>query len=273
MQGQRKLLFGILAATLTWMVVSIFAVALQCNLSHPWILIGESCPGSYKRLLGIGIFDCLLELALVSSSVLMIARLQAGMWTKVAVVLVFCFRLPLIVFVAMRLTTWDQSGLNINFTRLEDRYVVWTQVQVSYSLVSATIPSIRAFISSLSTFHGAGLGPSDHIKYGSPAQSRVRSASRHTSIPLSSLKSLDKKSTRNNTIGFSPDFAYGGKTQTQVFGQPKQNPIFNAVSNRRKGTDRDNEEASVKSNDSQQMIIRKKVDMFVEHADDIGQAR
>jgi len=29
-----------------WTVGSTFAVALQCNLTHPWILVGERCPGA-----------------------------------------------------------------------------------------------------------------------------------------------------------------------------------------------------------------------------------
>lgn len=36
----------IIAASATlFMVVSVFMVAIKCNTSHPWIFIGEQCPG------------------------------------------------------------------------------------------------------------------------------------------------------------------------------------------------------------------------------------
>jgi hypothetical protein len=43
-----RILHGIIASMAVWTVASTFTVALQCNLSHPWILIQESCPGVVK---------------------------------------------------------------------------------------------------------------------------------------------------------------------------------------------------------------------------------
>lgn len=33
-----------------WIVASIFALAFQCDLSHPWVAAGEQCPGSVRSL-------------------------------------------------------------------------------------------------------------------------------------------------------------------------------------------------------------------------------
>ena len=33
-----------------WTFASVLAVALQCNTSHPWILVGETCSGSVRPL-------------------------------------------------------------------------------------------------------------------------------------------------------------------------------------------------------------------------------
>jgi hypothetical protein len=39
--------FNAAAALVTaWTVGSTFAVALQCNLTHPWIIVGERCSGA-----------------------------------------------------------------------------------------------------------------------------------------------------------------------------------------------------------------------------------
>jgi hypothetical protein len=45
-EEHRRVLRGINFLIAAWTVASTFAVALQCNLSHPWILIQETCPGA-----------------------------------------------------------------------------------------------------------------------------------------------------------------------------------------------------------------------------------
>lgn len=41
-----RVLHVIIALIAAWTVASTFAVALQCNLSHPWILVQETCQGA-----------------------------------------------------------------------------------------------------------------------------------------------------------------------------------------------------------------------------------
>jgi len=44
-QKQHRRAFNVILALIAaWTIASTFSVALQCNLSHPWILIHESCP-------------------------------------------------------------------------------------------------------------------------------------------------------------------------------------------------------------------------------------
>lgn len=44
-----KIIFmGVLAFITTWTIAATFAVALQCNLSQPWITIGERCTNSVR---------------------------------------------------------------------------------------------------------------------------------------------------------------------------------------------------------------------------------
>jgi hypothetical protein len=56
-----------------------------------------------------------------------------------------------------------------------------------YSLISATIPSLRPFVTNLSTHYGAGLGPADHNTYGSTLRSESGSGSRSRTINSSRL--------------------------------------------------------------------------------------
>jgi hypothetical protein len=42
---QKRFFVGALASNGLWLVSSIFAMALQCDISQPWILVGEQCDG------------------------------------------------------------------------------------------------------------------------------------------------------------------------------------------------------------------------------------
>lgn len=49
-EKRKKLLFvGALASNGLLLVASIFAMALQCNVSQPWILVGEKCDGAVSK--------------------------------------------------------------------------------------------------------------------------------------------------------------------------------------------------------------------------------
>ena len=112
-QQHRRVLHVIVALMAVWTVASTFAVALQCNLSHPWILIQESCPGAvlqplipislsnckltlmqFLRWQVISVFDIALELSLVGMTIYLIWGLQTSLENKMAVVFSFGMRLP-----------------------------------------------------------------------------------------------------------------------------------------------------------------------------------
>jgi hypothetical protein len=112
-QQHRRALHVIVALIAVWTVASAFAVTLQCNLSHPWILIQESCPGAVPQPMNpisssnckltlmqflrwqlISVFDIAFELSLVGMTILLIWGLQTSLENKMAVVFSFGMRLP-----------------------------------------------------------------------------------------------------------------------------------------------------------------------------------
>ena len=244
----------------------------------------------------IGIFDILIEVALVGATAFMVAGLQAAIWTKCTVVTVFSFRLPyvqpsassnnvfnhlvnhltnsyrLIVFTAMRIVRWDQAALTTNFTLDEDMYIVWTQIQIYYSLVSATIPSLRPFINNLSTHYGVGLTPNDQMTYGSSSLSANRSGRRYgtsKSIQLSNMSSSHRRRLEEESAirKETRDPTFAGSNETHVYAKGNNGGLLHSgpsqiASRGAKSTD----EASVGSNDSQRMIIRKDTQWVVERA-------
>jgi hypothetical protein len=62
------------------------------------------------------------------------------------------------IFVGFRLHTFDQEGYTTNPFLLEAPFIAWTQSQITYSLISATIPTFQNFLKNLNTgFGGIGL--------------------------------------------------------------------------------------------------------------------
>jgi hypothetical protein len=44
-QRHRMVFYGAAGVVGVWTVASLFAMAFQCNSSHPWLIVGEQCPG------------------------------------------------------------------------------------------------------------------------------------------------------------------------------------------------------------------------------------
>jgi hypothetical protein len=61
----------------------------------------------------------------------------------------------LIITIACRLASFDANGLTTNPTLLQAKYIAWTQTELAYSIIAATIPRLRPFIKNLSTNYGA----------------------------------------------------------------------------------------------------------------------
>jgi len=73
----------------------------------------------------------------------------------------------LIVAIAYRLKTFNREGLTTNPLLLQDKFIVWTQVELSYSIIAATVPSLRPFMKTLSTYYGTTTASGYGTNYGS----------------------------------------------------------------------------------------------------------
>lgn len=113
-QQQQRRVFQVIVALITvWTIASTVAVALQCNLSHPWILIQESCPRAvllpmipicsrnckltlmqFLRWQVISAFDIAFELCLLGMSIYLVWGLRTSLENKITVVISFGMRLP-----------------------------------------------------------------------------------------------------------------------------------------------------------------------------------
>ncbi|KAF7867531.1 uncharacterized protein EAF02_009722 [Botrytis sinoallii] len=157
-QKHKKIFRSVIGLTAAWTVASLFAVALQCNLAHPWKTIGQRCDNVSLRWQVISAFDIVFELAYVALSFYLVWSLRTSKSNKTIVVVAFGFRLPVIIAIAYRLARFDVNGLTTNPMFLEDEFIIWTQSEMNYSVIAAIIPSLRPFVKNLSTYYGQELG-------------------------------------------------------------------------------------------------------------------
>ncbi|EXJ56542.1 hypothetical protein A1O7_06886 [Cladophialophora yegresii CBS 114405] len=275
----QKMVFHALTAFIaTWTVGSTFAVALQCDLPHPWIIVDEKCPGAFLRWKVIGALDIISELAIVLMAIYLVWGLFTTFSKKAIVVGAFAFRLGNIIAICFRLANFDKPERVSNPTLAEAIFIVWTQTELCYSLISATIPSLRPFVTNLNTQFG-GMGAADSSSgYASHGDRGGTKYTTKNTFKLSKLRSANRSATtsanRGDTYtdfatrqapasgldGRSDLYSYGVWTAptTAIDGSGHKVGKRNNIS----ALNDENPKAdatSVGSNDSQRMIIRKDV--------------
>ncbi|KAF7196041.1 hypothetical protein HII31_02667 [Pseudocercospora fuligena] len=151
----RKTVKVLFALILVWTVTLDFVLSLRCDLERPWRVNTASCSDAIiLRWEILDAFGCLFELAMVGMSIWLVWGVSALSWSqKMVVVVMFAFRLPVILFTILRLLSYPDSN-RWDPTLLEAEFVSWSQAELCYSLIASTILVMRPFISSLVTHYG-----------------------------------------------------------------------------------------------------------------------
>jgi hypothetical protein len=164
----------------------------------------------------------------------------------------------MILIVALRLAAIDKDGLSEDPTIRESQFITWTSTELHYSLVSATIPILRSFMTNLSTNYGAGQGPAESTygqgSTGSYDHSALRSRGQHGTSHRFELKSM----------------AGRGTALSQHLNFEKEETLPNAAGSLcvyDPSNAKDTDAGSTGSNESQKMIIRKDITWKIQRDD------
>ncbi|KAK1073750.1 hypothetical protein LTR74_001604 [Friedmanniomyces endolithicus] len=256
---QRQVILFTLGLLAAWTFAALISIALQCA----WQL------STWEALEVIG---SLFEVAIVGQALWLVWSVQLRFEDKFVTVSAFSFRLGLLVATGFRLASFDKLGFTVDPTLLEASYVCWTQTEMNYSVISATIPTATKFVKELNTHYGAAHGvPSNRNAYG-PAygsvshvrSKRPRGTMRSDDVPLSTLKPSRKKI--SDTADSWNQFHYLG-SEEDISNRNKirgiQHPPDLSIEASARGPDqaksRPVDSTSVESGESQRMIIRKSV--------------
>ncbi|KAK4561149.1 hypothetical protein LTR86_005104 [Recurvomyces mirabilis] len=134
------------------LIASGFIIGLGCNPKHPW---SGQCGSLYERWVTVEVCGCILELAIFVIVARVFVEVQRKWHSKLKGLVVFGLRLPVIVFAAYRLSALSSlvNSQDRNLDRVDA--VIWTQIELSWSLVMATIPCLMPFMMKLNTNLGA----------------------------------------------------------------------------------------------------------------------
>nr|POE64918.1 hypothetical protein CFP56_65876 [Quercus suber] len=273
-RSQQKLVYAVCWAIGIWLVLAVFLLALQCDLGHPWVLVGEAaaCTGLFARHVTVATLDIVLEVALLAVVVYLVTDLQTASWNKVVALIAFAFRLPLIAIIGLRLHKFDRVGSD--FSLGNAIYLVLTETQLNYSIISATIPIMRPFFNSLVTHYGVGNVPNYAVT------NRDGNHTTHDrSLEMSALRSGISRGTHwITTLGsgvesrnrdLPDDFGVGGTNDAYAYHDEKRSHATSApVGDDGEGSKGQvTEDGSVDSLEYQGLYIRRDV-QWVVHTED-----
>ncbi|KAJ9612892.1 hypothetical protein H2200_002833 [Cladophialophora chaetospira] len=228
---------ALVGMTIVSLIISIFMIALSCDLAHPWLFIRPQCTNLYTRWLVFAIFDIVTEVVLFALSFYIIHGLQMPWTRKGSVLVTFGLRLLVIIPIAFRLHQLKVE-LNSDDPTYDGLFAsIWTQIEMTSGLVAATIPCSRSWISATSTQLPIEPKNRKNTKYGSGRSKQ--------SITLDSL-SRWKKADRSAPTSSNNIHAYPEVQHTTSVNAP-------------------GDEHSVASNESSQGIIRKNVEWSVNY--------
>ncbi|CAN9266770.1 unnamed protein product [Alternaria sp. RS040] len=134
--------WSLVALSCVWALVSVILVAIPCNPAQTYT-DADNCTNRWPKWLSIGTFDIITEFFIFLAAVHLIYSLQMRLRTKLLVILAFGARLPVIAIAGVRLYYLDQRLRGVTFTF---DYVVATQWQMGYAIMSSTITGMGPFL-------------------------------------------------------------------------------------------------------------------------------
>ncbi|KAF2030743.1 hypothetical protein EK21DRAFT_64705 [Setomelanomma holmii] len=137
--------YSLVAASLVWVVMSIILIVVPCNLAQ-YYTNPKACKNrvsDWSKWQAIGALDIVTELLIFGIAVQLVWSLQMRLKSKLVVVFAFSARLPVVAITAVRLHFLHQRfvGTNDNF-----EYIVATQWQMGYAIMSSTITGMGPFL-------------------------------------------------------------------------------------------------------------------------------
>jgi hypothetical protein len=212
----------------------------------------------YNRWIAVSIIDIVTEVALASIAIRIIWSLQIRTSKKLGVAFAFLQRLAIIAPIVVRLHYLSIVYNSDDPTLHAASSTICKQTQVAFAIVAASVPCLRPFLTATATHYGAPAegAKSRHGQYANTAgSSKMQTENGAGSFSLKKLKfgkkgEIPQSSSKNDRTQGEP-FDSHHRSQVTATGIQVQA----------------RDTASVESDDSKGMIIRKDVHYDVQYYD------
>lgn len=126
-------------------VVGLVITALRQSISRPWHYTPNNFQSNLDRWNAFGALSILLETIALIAPIYLVWGIQMDRKTKMTVVCAFAVRAPTIAFTVLRLLALSKlDGEDITWKYVTP--VIYTQFEIHFSLIAATIPCLRIFL-------------------------------------------------------------------------------------------------------------------------------
>ncbi|CEI63703.1 unnamed protein product [Fusarium venenatum] len=140
---------ALMAITAIWGVSSSLSFLTNCDPGSVLTVHNlDRCPHQRGRWLSIASLDIVTELLTLALIVQLVWSVNIGHSRKWQVVAAFSFRLPLIALTAVHVAYANKYPLADEPQFAVTKTLMWQQIMVSWSLLSATSPNLKSFMSS-----------------------------------------------------------------------------------------------------------------------------
>jgi hypothetical protein len=190
----------VMALVVTWTITAALVVSAGCSpesvAPRNW---SQICPTIVARYKFVVVVDAITDLVLVIIPGYLSWQLQMSILLKLQVLVVFAFRLPLVILASLFLKTWIQSLSSDNPGVDRTPAIIFQQAELCISLMAATIPCLKSFIRSFDTGSGVKATISSSNDYGSSSRSGDRSGAHGNSYQMSRLGGSNTNTSRKRS--------------------------------------------------------------------------
>ncbi|KAI2472244.1 hypothetical protein F4781DRAFT_9034 [Annulohypoxylon bovei var. microspora] len=135
--------------TILWGLSDIFSVSFQCGFGVPMRALDDTCVNERALVVSHGIINILTDCVLMIFPVFAVWTVQIKTKQKLTVMGLFCTRLIVCVFIGIQLGSMESylSGDDPTWYYLDPS--IWNQIATHLSVITACVPSIKPFLTSL----------------------------------------------------------------------------------------------------------------------------
>lgn len=254
----RLLCYATIAITVLWAIGSLIATTMACSPSNYVKGVSDGrCNNRLNYWKAMTALNILTEILLFALPILFVWPIQMKRYIKVQVAIAFGFRLPLIGITAVHLNYISAYSNATNISQAIISALVVQQCELLWSLLSATIPTLKAF---MRTFN-SGFGM--EIDLDSPYANHSGAQDSRTYILGSA-----QHSSRSGTARIPGVTTAGPRKDT--------NPAELHVSNKKAtglSESRTRSQSSFTGQSSRELIIEREVAWRVSHEETMDNAR